>query len=176
MPSPSEVQAFRSQIVELTDATVADLAGVWGGWPWSDPAALTTVALAVVPDVVWTYQDAAGGVAADVYDTWRDAEGTPGRFRASPARLAAEDQILAGIRNAVGPLWQADPDVDAARVLLTGMASRQVVHGASDTIIGSTARDEQAVGWSRVARASCWPVSVSPCPKNWPCCSIPKAR
>lgn len=153
MPSSAEVQQYRSQIVTLTGAAVDDLSALWAGWSWDDPAAATAAALAVVPDVVWTYQDAAAGLAADTYDVWRDQERVPGRFLAAPAAVAVEDQIAASVRNAVGPLWTADPDADAARSLLAGMTTRLVARGASDTVVEATRRDERAVGWSRVARA-----------------------
>lgn len=153
MPSSSDVQEFRSHLVTLTGLAVDDLEAEWGGWSWDDAESLTAAALVAVPDVTWTWQDTAGGVAADAYDMWRDAERVPGRFLASPASLAEEDQILAGIRNAVGPLWSATPDEAAAKSLLTGMATRLVLHGASDTIVGATSRDPRAAGWYRVARA-----------------------
>ena len=153
MPSSAEVQQYRSQIVALTDAAAYDLAALWAMWSWDDPAAVTAAALAVVPDVVWTYQDASAGLAADTYDVWREQEGVPGRFLAEPAAVAVEDQIAAGVRNAVGPLWTADPDADAARALLAGMTARIVARGAADTVVDATRRDERAVGWSRIARA-----------------------
>lgn len=153
MPSSAEVQQYRSQIVTLTGAAADDLAALWAMWSWDDPPAVTAAALAVVPDVVWTYQETSAGLAADTYDVWREQEGVPGRFLAAPAAVAVEDQIAAGVRNAVGPLWTAATDADAARSLLAGMTARLVSRAAADTVVDATRRDEQAVGWSRIARA-----------------------
>lgn len=129
-------QEFRSHLVTLTGLAVDDLEAEWGGWSWDDAESLTAAALVAVPDVTWTWQDTAG-VAADAYDMWRDAERVPGRFLASPASLAAEEEDPRGVRNAVGPLWSATPDEAAAKSLLTGMVTRLVLHGASDTIVGT---------------------------------------
>ena len=153
MPTAADAREFRSTLVALTDATVAELAVVWAGWSWDDPPAATAAALAVVPQVVWAYQDAAATIAADTYDQWRTQEDVPGRFRASPAALAEEDRILAAVRNAVSPLWVASPDGTAARSLLEGAATRLVSRSAADTIIGSTNADPKSVGWSRIARS-----------------------
>ena len=122
MPSTVDVEAFRATTVAVGDAAVADLTAVWGSWGWDDPFSVRGAASLVVPDVVWTYQGVAGGFAADQYDEWRELERVRGRFVASPAALAAEDQVLAGVRNAVGSLFGASPDVDAARSLLAGSA------------------------------------------------------
>ena len=154
MPSTVDVEAFRATTVAVGDAAVADLMAVWGSWGWDDPFSVRGAASLVVPDVVWTYQGVAGGFAADQYDEWRELERVRGRFVASPAALAAEDQVLAGVRNAVGSLFGASPDVDAARSLLAGSVARHVMHGATDTIVGATRADPQAAGWRRVARPS----------------------
>ena len=148
----ADAAAYRADLSRLAGLSLADLQAVWASWDWSDPRAATAAALAVVPDVVWAGQDTTGGFAADAYDGWREQAGVGGRFRASPAVLAAEDQILAGVRNAVGPLWQEAPDVAAARQLLSGSVGRLVMHGANDTVVGAARADPQAVGWARVAR------------------------
>ena len=153
MPTAADAREFRSTLVALTDATVAELSAVWAGWSWDDPPAATAAALAVVPQVVWAYQDAASTIAADTYDEWRSSEGVPGRFRASPAALAEEDRVLAAVRNAVAPLWVASPDGTAARSLLEGAATRLVSRSAADTIIGSSNADPKSVGWSRITRS-----------------------
>ena len=163
MPSQVDVEAFRATTVAVGDAAVADLTAVWGSWGWDDPFSVRGAASLVVPDVVWTYQGVAGGYAADQYDEWRELERVRGRFVASPAALAAEDQVLAGVRNAVGSLFGASPDVDAARSLLAGSVARHVMHGATDTIVGATRADPQAAGgvvWRgrlRAGSAGCSP-------------------
>ena len=153
MPAESDVLGYRARLVTLTDLALADLASAWASWSWDDPPSATASAVEVVPDVVWTWQDTAAALAADVYDQWRDDEGVRGSFRASPAAVAELDQIEAGIRNAVGPLWQESPDSAAARSLLQGMAGRLVMRGANDTVVDAAGADPQAVGWQRVARS-----------------------
>lgn len=153
MPTLVDAQALRAQLVALTGLAADDLKVLWRGWPWDDPGRCTELALALIPDVILTYQDMAGGVAADTYDGWRDEEQVPGRFRATPAAVAALDQLSAGIRNAAGSLWQETPDDAAARTLLSGMTTRHVMHGGNDTIVRSAVADPQAAGWSRVVRA-----------------------
>lgn len=152
MPTAAEVQAFRQVMVDLTGHAVDDLAAVWADWPWDDPAEVTGLALAVAPDLTLTYADVAAALSADQYDEWRDQAAARGRFRASPADLASVDQIEAGVRNAVGPLWKVVPDADSARVLLAGTLVRHVMNGSSDTIVGNTRTDPTAVGWERHVR------------------------
>lgn len=137
----------------LAESAADDLASVWGSWPWDgDVTNLVRAAGPTVTAVTWEWQDVAAGITADRYDDWRNAERIPGRFAATPAALAAEDQVLAGLRFAAGSLLGADPDVTAARSLLTGAVSRHVMHGGNDTIVESTRRDPQASGWVRFAR------------------------
>lgn len=154
MPSTASVTEFRDLAEAVDAAAVAELEGLWAGWPWDDALAVRDAASLVVPDVVWAYQGVAGGIAADQYDEWRDEARVRGRFVASPAALAAEDQILAGLRFALGSLFGADPDVAAARTLLSGVVARHVGHGAADTIVDSVHADPEARGWRRVTRPS----------------------
>ena len=128
MPTAASVEAYRTLLATVGEAALTDIEGLWRGWPWDDARGVRDAAELAVPDVVWAYQDVTGG-------------------------LAAEDQILAGVRNAIGPLFGADPDAAAARALLSGMVTRLVTHGSADTMVGSVRRDPAAVGWSRHTRA-----------------------
>lgn len=154
MLSTASVADFQESVQSISEAAARDVAAVWDSWSWDDPFSVRGAASLVVPDVVWTYGDVAAGFAADQYDEWRELERVPGRFVASPAALAVEDQVLAGVRNAVGSLFGSDPDVAAAKTLLSGSVARHVMHGATDTVVDATAADPQAVGWSRRARSS----------------------
>lgn len=154
MPTAASVEAYRTLLVTVGEAALTDLEGLWRGWPWDDARGVRDAAELAVPDVVWAYQDVTGGLAADQYDTWREEARVRGRFTATPAQVSAEDQIIAGVRNAIGPLFGADPDTAAARALLSGMVTRLVTHGSADTMVGSVRRDPAAVGWSRHTRTS----------------------
>ena len=94
MVTAADAAAYRADLSRLAGLSLADLQAVWASWDWSDPRAATAAALAVVPDVVWAGQDTAGGFAADAYDGWREQAGVGGRFRASPAVLAAARMFL----------------------------------------------------------------------------------
>ena len=153
MPTAASVEAYRTLLATVGEAALTDIEGLWRGWPWDAARGVRDAAALAVPDVVWAYQDVTGGLAADQYDTWREEARVRGRFTATPAQVAAEDQILAGVRNAIGPLFGADPDAAAARALLSGMVTRLVTHGSADTMVGSVRRDPAAVGWSRHTRA-----------------------
>lgn len=152
MPTAQQAAAFREVLAALTGQAVDDLAAVWADWPWDDAAAVTALLLQVAPDVTLTYADIAAALAADQYDEWRDQAGASGRFTASPGDLASLDQLEASVRYAVGPLWSATPDAEAARSLLAGSVTRHVMNGSSETMVANTLRDPTAVGWERHVR------------------------
>ena len=154
MPTAVEVARYTSVIDTLASLAVSDaLRALAVGDYRDDAAGFARKAIRIVPGLVTLYGDAAAGYAADMYATWRSEAGVSGRWRATPAQVAAVDQVEAGLRVAVGPLWGADPDLAAFESLLSGVVARHVVNGARDTIVGNTNRDTQAVGWTRIARA-----------------------
>lgn len=156
MVTPSDVQVaeFSSVIAGFRQEAAVDLRAALSGLDPADAAGWRDEALVIVPDLVTTYGDAVVTHTADMYDQWRDDARVAGRFRATPGELATFDQIAAGVRNGVGSLFQADPDVEASLTRLEGSLSRYLTSGLGDTITGNTGRDPKAAGWRRVAKGS----------------------
>ena len=153
MPTAADVAGLRSLLADLTGQASDDLAALWRTWPLDDPPSVRDLAVAAVIEFVQAYGDAAAGWTADLYDQWRDDAGVTGRFSASPADLATEDQVAAGVRNAVGSLYGETADVGAALTLMTGSMTRHIMAGSRDTIVGNTVADPKATGWERHVRS-----------------------
>lgn len=104
---------------------------------------------AALPDLVALYGPAAGALAADWYDEAREAASVAGRFRAIVAELPDMGAIEALAGWGAGPLFQAEPDVLAARSQVEGGLQKIVGDMHRDTVIRSLAADPGAKGWSR---------------------------
>lgn len=149
MPSPADL---RDAVDGLTSLATADLRHLWRP---SGSAEHAKAALAdILPPILDTYTLASATVAADWYDEHRDELNIDGRFSAIVADLGdLGADALAGF--AVGPLFQADPDWAAARMLADGGVQLRIANAARETIRQSSIADPKARGWQRVALAGC---------------------
>ena len=158
-PTAREVEAYRSSLGALREALRTDLAGVWALLASADGevAYFRDLLTGVVPELVWEYQSMASTFVADSYEDWRAEVGARGGFRPLTVAVTPREAVLASMRNALGPLLGASPDVAAARSMFEGMSTRLVTVAAGETVVSNTRRDPQAVGWRRVARAGSCP-------------------
>lgn len=148
----AQATELRQAVADLSTLASADLAALWASVSTAEQA--REALRDILPGLVDVYGSAAGTVAADWYDDLRDEVGAAGRFFAIVAPL--EDvgtDALAGW--GIGPLFQADPDWEAARSLIDGGLQRRIANASRDTIVGSTYQDRAAVGWQRVGAGSC---------------------
>jgi hypothetical protein len=88
-------------------------------------------------------------LGADWYDELRDDAAVGSRFRAIPAPLPDMGAVEALAGWGTGPLFQGEPDVDAARSQVTGGLQKIIADMHRETVIGSLRRDPAAKGWSR---------------------------
>ena len=149
MPTPNEL---RSALSDLATLASADLDPVWRSVTNADQAKVAL--LEVLPPLTRTYGLAAGAVAADWYDETRDELNIDGRFSAIVADV--EDggtDVLA--RWGVGPLFDAEPDWDSARSLVSGGMQRTITNVARETVMLSSLEDPKAKGWQRSASGGC---------------------
>lgn len=104
--------------------------------------------LDILPALVAGYGAAAATVAADWYDDLRDELGVTGLFRAIPAApdLAGVDALA---RWGVSPLFDAEPDVEAAVQRVAGGVQRRLSDAARRTAAFSSTEDPRAKGWQR---------------------------
>lgn len=140
------VDASRAELELLLELAAADLGASWV----SGSAERVRDALEpVLAELVALYGSAAAALGADWYDDLRDLADVDGRFRAIVADLPDVGAIEALAGWGVGPLFQAEPDIDAARSQVAGGLQKIVGDMHRDTVIGSLKRDPAAKGWSR---------------------------
>jgi hypothetical protein len=140
------VDAARADLELLLNYALADLSASWV----SGSAETVRDALeAVLPDLVALYGSSAAALGADWYDELREQARVDGRFRAIVADLPdlGATEALAGW--GTGPLFQAEPDIAAARSQVEGGFQKLVGDMHRDTVIRSLAADPAAKGWSR---------------------------
>lgn len=143
---------LRSDVAEVVAEAEADLRALWR--EIADAAAAQEALADVLPEVVRTYGAMAAVVGADWYDDLREEREIPGRFRATPVNLGASGaEALAGW--SASPLYQAEPDWDAALVRLTGGTQRRIANFARVTVMRSSVRDPRSRGWQRVGSPQC---------------------
>lgn len=140
----------RRDLDGLLNLALSDLAGSWRGVTSADAALEALTAL--LPRLVSVYGSAAATLGADWYDEFRAAAKVPGAFRAIPAELPdlGRTDALAGW--AVGPLFSATPDFDAAKTRAAGGFQRIVLNANRMTVAGSSIADPAADGWQRLGQ------------------------
>lgn len=142
--------AIRAQLAVVTSAAVAELAAEAAAAPLERQVA---TALATVPLLVPDYYDAAGVLAVDWYDELRD-EARP-RTVYTPSIIG--DPETDWIEREVAKI-AADVEGDLAEQVrrsldeVIALAEKEIARGYRDTILGNTRQDEDAIGWSRIAR------------------------
>lgn len=149
MPTPDDL---RLAVADLSTLAVNDLRSIWRT---SRTAEATRDALEeLLPPVVSVYGSASASVAADWYDEVRAEVDTERRFRAITADLGdlGTNELA---RHAVGPLFDAVPDVQRARVLAEGGMQLRIANAARNTITGSAIADPDSRGWQRSASGGC---------------------
>lgn len=147
---PATAEAVRGQLAVVTSAAVADLSAEAAQVA---PEKALSAIMDALPAVVSTYYDAAGALAVSWYDELRDAAKPPTSF--APAIVG--DPTTDWIEREVAKLQQsieADLESEMQRFVdeATRLAEKEIARGFRATIIGNTHADEDAVGWSRVAR------------------------
>lgn len=143
---------LRSAVAELARKANADLEPVWS--KVSTPVQARDALMDILPALVDRYGSASATVAAVWYDAARDQRAVRGRFEAIVADLGtAGAATLAGW--GVSPLFAAEPNWDAAKVLVGGGLQRRIANSARQTVMRSAVADPHALGWQRVGNGEC---------------------
>ena len=162
----------RQAVADLTTLARRDLAAFWAlvqGWPADE---VRDALMEVLPALGEQYGDAAAALAADYFETAREAAEVQGTF--SPVIAEAPDRARweALSRWGVDPLRvtpktpqvdddgdpfdfgpDAEPDYAAALSRVSGGLQRTIADRHRLTIVESSIADPAASGWRRVARA-----------------------
>lgn len=145
MTAPPLDQA-RADLELLLDEALRDLGGAW---PSGSAESVRDALEDVLPDLVAFYGPAAASLGADWYDESRELAQVNGRFRAIVADLPDMGAIEALAGWGTGPLFQAEPDMAAARSQVEGGFQKLIGDQHRDTVIRSLTVDPDAKGWTR---------------------------
>lgn len=140
------VEAPTAELKLLTSLALADLAAEWVS---GTAEQVRDALIGTLPALADLYGSAAAALGADWYDESRAVSGARGRFRAVVADLPTVERFESLAGWGTGPLFQAEPDVEAARAQVSGGLQRVIADAHRDTVIGSLARDPEAAGWRR---------------------------
>lgn len=142
--------AIRVELTAVASAASADLLAEAGTVAAGQQ--LSTL-LDALPLVVPAYYDAAGLLAASWYDELRDESGPTTAYAPEVIGDSATDWIEREVAKV-----QVDVEADFERELqrmldeAAALAAKEVARGFRDTIQGNARQDDEAVGWSRIAR------------------------
>lgn len=108
-----------------------------------------------VGDVVDGYGYGLAALAADWYADARAASPAAGRFVPLVRTSLSAEQVSALVGWSIGPLFDADPDVNRALARLDGEVQKAVADQARSTIVENTHRDPVRPSYYRGASANC---------------------
>jgi hypothetical protein len=144
-------EAVRAQLAIVTAAASSEVVNAVSGVALERQAdaALTAVGL-IVPG----FYDAAGSLAVAWYDERRDESRPSTIYTPSIIGDPTTDWIERETAKFAETL-QGDLEAEMTRMVdeITRLAEKEVARGFRDSITGNTHMDEDAIGWSRVARA-----------------------
>lgn len=140
-------EAVRAQLAVVSAAAAADLVDVSVGARTTD--AITSALALIVP----SYYDAAGSLATAWYDELRDQSNPSSVYAPIIIGDPATDWIEREAQKFATSL-EGDLEAELQRLTdeLARLTEKEVSRGFRDTVTGNTRRDEDAIGWSRVAR------------------------
>lgn len=142
--------AVQAQLAVITTAAVSDLLAEVES---VDPARRLAVMLDAIGLVVPTYYNAAGTLAAAWYDELRDEAGPRTLYTPSVIGDPTTDWIEREVNRFRADLDLAlEEDVNRLVAEAAALAEKEAARGFRDTIVGNARIDEDAIGWSRVAR------------------------
>ncbi|MFF7824188.1 hypothetical protein ACFZCM_03095 [Streptomyces rochei] len=118
-----------------------------------DPARLRETVpdwIAALRSLVDQYGAASSSLAADFYETQREAAGIRNRFAADPAPAPPDEQVEASLRWAAANLWDGG-SLDTAHARAEGAAQKLVLDQGRDTLRQAVRQDRDAVAYARAA-------------------------
>lgn len=143
--------AVRAQLAVVSASAAAEIASAAAQAPVE---ARVATALAVMPLVVPEYYNAAGSLAVAWYDELRDESAPSTLYAPSVIGDPATDWIEREVAKFQRSM-EADLEAEMQRMLeeASRLVEKEVSRGFRDSVLGNVRMDEDAVGWSRVARA-----------------------
>ena len=152
MATAADIETLRSLNSTIVARATAALEAFWGTLDLSRPEVARNALLEFMPVLTDQYGEAAAVIAADWYDSLREAEGVTGSYVATVAATVPEEVVAERTRFGAGHLWTENPS--QTLLFLVGIAQEYVLQPGRDTITESSMADPAAVGWHRETRGS----------------------
>jgi hypothetical protein len=117
------------------------------------PQVVRAALLDGIPEIIGYYSEGSAALAADFYETQREAAGAVGRF---VPEIVVADRVVKtrrGIAWASQPLFDGSGDLVGGR--LAEVVQLEVARPYRDTITTNRQNDPSAVGWRRVTSGGC---------------------
>lgn len=149
MTSASEARRALTDLTALARRDLVAFFSLVESWPAAD---VRDALMEVLPAIGDSYGSAAAALAADYYETAREAAEVRGRFAPVVAEAPSAARWEALARWGVDPLFAPTPDATTALSLVAGGLARSIADQHRQTIMDSAMADPQARGWQRVAR------------------------
>lgn len=153
MPSRAELVEYQQAQIALVQLASDELRTFWDGLDMWDGPGTKAALQGFLPTLTAEFGAAAAAMAADWFDDLRSRERTSSRFAAELAAVLPAEQI----RNQVGYAASVHLFTDHPEQMLVALLDdigKDVLQPGRDTIVTSTNRDPDAVGWHRETRPS----------------------
>lgn len=151
-------EAHRAQQLAVRAGTYENLLRLWAVVDPRDLSGTIDVFVRAAVILAGRDFDRSAGVAGRYFELFRRIEGVPGTagaiVAARPSPEAMADQIRGAALSSIIRARRAGLSVERAKArsltTVLGTIGKLVLNGGRMTIIGSVARDRQALGWGRV--------------------------
>lgn len=160
MASEAEVQAYRATIDDLSVVAFAQVKQLLLTLDTPNPIEFRDALLATYPDLMEPFMGAASTVAAEWYRELRAKTPIRVPFTPKPAPAAPPEQLKAGLRYSLKPLFTPTPSPaafigDQILSLLAGFSQLMLANSGRDTISLNAYEDPAPTGWARVPAPGC---------------------
>lgn len=156
MATRAEIDAYQSVIDGLSTVATAQIRNLLVELDNPNPITFRDALLATYPELMAPYMSAAGEVAAQWYMELRAQAGVTAPYVAVAAVGASSEQLQAGLRYSLSPLFQPQKFLGSDVLsLLAGFSQKMIVNVGRDTVSGNAGLDRVRVRYARVPRLGC---------------------
>lgn len=149
-------EQHRATQIQIRARALSDYLKLWPIWEGDEDSFRQMVVAAIV--LVRVYNGLSSSAAGNYFESFRQAEGAPGRALARLADPIDEEMVTTSLfvtgRDSVASSLKAGHSGEEARkaalTKTSGSVTRHVLNGGRDTLLDSVAADKEARGWARV--------------------------
>lgn len=156
MASLAEIEAYSQAIDDLSAVAYAQIKALLLSLDDPNPIVFRDALLRTYPELLAPFTSAATQVAAAWYTSLRSNAGVVGVFKPVLAPTPPAEQLDAGVRYSLSPLFRPQEFIGSDILsLLAGFTQRMIADAGRNTISGSSVADRVRVGWARIPRLGC---------------------